>query len=146
MGGMQNYGFNNNRGNMMGGMRGGAGMRGGRGGNATGGAPNMMGMPAVTPHGWHGHEPDGWYEPYDGRCHGWRYGRQHADARAQTPDSIIRATTTLPTLNNQPGGAPTQVPEPARCEAQPSRLRTSRASRLVLVMFSQGFLLPSTGL
>ncbi|CAI7578322.1 unnamed protein product [Penicillium glandicola] len=48
MGGMQNYGFNNNRGNMMGGgMRGAAGMRG-RGGNAMGG-PNMMGMPTMTP-------------------------------------------------------------------------------------------------
>ena len=47
MGGMPNFGFNN-RGNMMGGMRGGPGMRGRGGGMA---APNMMGMPAMNPMG-----------------------------------------------------------------------------------------------
>ncbi|KAJ5613738.1 hypothetical protein N7528_007392 [Penicillium herquei] len=47
MGGMPNYGFNN-RGGMMGGMRGGpGGMRGGRGGNM--GGSNMMGMPGMNP-------------------------------------------------------------------------------------------------
>ncbi|KAL4892911.1 hypothetical protein BDV59DRAFT_202271 [Aspergillus ambiguus] len=53
MGGMQNYGFNN-RGGMMGGMRGGPGGMRGRGGGMTG--PNMMGMP-MNPMGGMGMNP-----------------------------------------------------------------------------------------
>ncbi|KAB8077164.1 hypothetical protein BDV29DRAFT_68505 [Aspergillus leporis] len=57
MGGMQNYGFNNRGGGIMGGMRGGpGGMRGGRGGGGMGG-PNMMGMPNMNPMGGMGMNP-----------------------------------------------------------------------------------------
>ncbi|PYH94171.1 hypothetical protein BO71DRAFT_409595 [Aspergillus ellipticus CBS 707.79] len=52
--GMQNYGFNN-RGSMMGGMRGGPGGMRGRGGGMSG--PNMMGMPAMNPMGGMGMNP-----------------------------------------------------------------------------------------
>lgn len=56
MGGMQNYGFNNNRGNMMGGgMRGGPGGMRGRGAGMAG--ANMMGMPAMNPMGGMGMNP-----------------------------------------------------------------------------------------
>ena len=54
MGGMPSYGGFNNRGNMMGGMRGG-GMRG-RGAGPMG-TPNMMGMPTMNPMGGMGMSP-----------------------------------------------------------------------------------------